>query len=475
MQKDKAEADPEFKPLNIACVFSPPAEGDADVKQIQEDLPQEQADNEEDPEGKKAALKAILADYNARYGTNHRLSEFDLYYQDVQKRIKDQQWPNADYPATQKIDITIVVDMLLTGFDSKFLNTLYVDKNLKHHGLIQAFSRTNRVLNGTKPYGNILDFRQQQDAVDTAIALFSGEKSGEQAREIWLVDKAPVVIEKLETAVQKLDSFMKSQGLDCTPSAVANLKGDAAKAAFITHFKEVQRLKTQLDQYTDLTEENKASIGAVLPDENLRGFKGQYLETAKKLKDQQGKTGGKDQTGDGTDDPVDQIYFEFVLFASAVIDYDYIMGLIAKFSAKGPGKSKMTREELIGLISADAKFMNERDDIAEYIGTLKAGEGLSETAIREGYTRFKAEKNAKELAAIAQKNGLTTAALQTFVDGILDRMIFDGEHLSDLMAPLDLGWKARTQAELALMADLFPLLTKRAGGRDISGLSAYEQ
>jgi type I restriction enzyme R subunit len=471
MQKQKAKDDPEFKPLNIACVFSPPAEGDPDVKQIQEDLPQEQADNEEEPEKKKDALKAILADYNARYGTNHRLSEFDLYYQDVQKRIKDQQWPNADYSPAQKIDITIVVDMLLTGFDSKFLNTLYVDKKLQHHGLIQAFSRTNRVLNGTKPYGNILDFRQQEVAVDAAIALFSGEKTGQQAREIWLVEKAPVVIKKLESAVQKLDGFMKSQGLDCSPSAVANLKGDAAKAAFITHFKEVQRLKTQLDQYTDLTEENKQTIEKVLPEENLRGFKGEYLETAKKLKEQQGKSGDKP----GSTDPVDQLDFEFVLFASAVIDYDYIIGLIARFSAKGPGKSKMTREELIGLISADAKFMNERDDIAEYIGTLKAGEGLSETAIREGYTRFKAAKDAAELAAIAAGHGLTTAALQTFVDGILDRMIFDGEQLGDLMAPLDLGWKARTQAELALMADLHPLLTKRAGGRDISGLSAYEQ
>ncbi|MEI8294563.1 MAG: type I restriction endonuclease subunit R [bacterium] len=470
MQAEKQAADPDYKPLNIACVFSPPAEGDPDVKQIQEDLPQEQADNEVDPEGKKAALKAILADYNTRYGTNHRLSEFDLYYQDVQKRIKDQQWPNSDYPAAQKIDITIVVDMLLTGFDSKYLNTLYMDKNLKHHGLIQAFSRTNRVLNATKPYGNILDFRQQQDAVDAAIALFSGEKTSEQAREIWLVEKAPVVIQKLEAAVQKLDAFMKSQGLDCAPSAVANLKGDAAKTVFIEHFKEVQRLKTQLDQYTDLTEENKNAIAQILPEENLRGFKGQYLETAKKLKEQQGKASGKDDA----DDPVDQIDFEFVLFASAVIDYDYIMGLIAKFSEKGPGKSKMTREQLIGLISADAKFLNERDDIAEYIGTLQAGEGLSETAIREGYTRFKAEKNAKELAAIASKHGLAIAALQTFVDGILDRMIFDGEQLGDLLAPLDLGWKARTQAELALMADLHPLLTKRAGGRDISGLSAYE-
>ena len=471
MQAEKQAADPGFKPLNIACVFSPPAEGDPDVKQIQEDLPQEQADNQVEPEKKKEALKSILADYNQRYGTNHRLAEFDLYYQDVQKRIKDQQWPNSDYPAAQKIDLTIVVDMLLTGFDSKFLNTLYVDKNLKHHGLIQAFSRTNRVLNGTKPYGNILDFRQQQDAVDAAITLFSGEKTGEQAREIWLVEKAPVVIQKLETAVQRLDAFMKSQGLACTPSAVANLKGDAARAAFINHFKEVQRLKTQLDQYTDLTEENRATIEQVLPNEDLRGFKGQYLETAKKLKEQQGKPGGNGNSSN----PGDQLDFEFVLFASAVIDYDYIMGLLAKFSEKGPSKSRMTREELIGIISADAKFMGERDDIAEYIGTLKAGEGLSEAAIREGYTRFKAEKNARELAAIAARHGLAVADLQNFVDGILDRMIFDGERLSDLLAPLDLGWKARTQAELALMEDLHPLLTKRTAGRDISGLSAYEQ
>jgi type I restriction enzyme R subunit len=220
MQADRQAADPDFKPLNIVCVFSPPAEGNADVKQIQEDLPQEEADNKVDPEAKKAALKSILADYNARYGTNHRIGEFDLYYQDVQKRIKDHQWPNADYPHANKIDITIVVDMLLTGFDSKYLNTLYVDKNLRHHGLIQAFSRTNRVLNGTKPFGNVFDFRNQGAAVDTAIALFSGESSANKAREIWLVDKAAVVIQKFDEAVQKLETFMKSQGLDRVPSAV---------------------------------------------------------------------------------------------------------------------------------------------------------------------------------------------------------------------------------------------------------------
>lgn len=469
MQAEKQAADPDFQPLNIACVFSPPAEGDPDVKQIQEDLPQEKEDNAVDPEKKKEALKVILADYNTRYGSNHSISEFDLYYQDVQKRIKDQQWPNADHPHAQKIDITIVVDMLLTGFDSKYLNTLYVDKKLKHHGLIQAFSRTNRVLNATKPYGNILDFRQQQDAVDAAIEMFSGEAAGQKAREIWLVDKAPVVIQKLEVAVRELDAFMKSQGLDCAPDAVPNLKGDAARAAFIERFREIQRLKTQLDQYTDLTHENAVAIEQILPKQNLLGFRGAYLETSQRLKAQQGK--GKDKPSP----EVDQLDFEFVLFASAVIDYDYIMGLIARFSEATPGKQTMSREQLVGLIQSDAKFMDEREDIAAYISTLEAGEGLGEKAIRDGYTHFKAEKEGKELAGIATRHELTTAALQAFVDGILQRMIFDGEQLTDLMEPLGLNWKTRRVKELDLMADLLPLLAKRAEGRDISGLSAYEQ
>ncbi|MES2741493.1 MAG: type I restriction endonuclease subunit R [Pseudomonadota bacterium] len=470
-QTELQAADPDFQPLNIACVFSPPAGGDKDVQQIQEDLPQEKEDNEVEPEKKKDALKAILADYNTRYGSNHTVGEFDLYYQDVQKRIKDQQWPNADYPHAQKIDITIVVDMLLTGFDSKYLNTLYVDKNLKHHGLIQAFSRTNRVLNGTKPYGNILDFRQQKDAVDAAITLFSGENAGPKAREIWLVDKAPVVIEKLQDAVQKLDAFMTSQGLSCAPEAVPNLKGDDARAAFIKHFKEVQRLKTQLDQYTDLSDDNAVTIEQILPKQNLLGFRGAYLETAQRLKNQQAQQakGGREPSPD-----VDQLDFEFVLFASAVIDYDYIMGLIARFTEQAPGKQTMSREQLVGVILSDAKFMGEREDIGAYIAILKTGEALSVKSISEGYQRFKDEKQSRELDDLARRHGLDATALENFVEGILHRMIFDGEQLGDLMAPLNLGWKARTQKELALMDELTPLLRKRAQGRDISGLNAYE-
>ncbi|MEV3823617.1 type I restriction endonuclease subunit R [Aeromonas dhakensis] len=478
IQAQKQQADVDFLPLNIAAVFSPPGDVSADVRQLQEDLPTELEDNQQEPDAKKTALSAIIACYNARFGANHRLEEFDLYYQDVQQRIKDQQWPTADLrkanpgASQHKIDITIVVDMLLTGFDSKYLNTLYVDKNLKHHGLIQAFSRTNRVLNDTKPYGHILDFRGQQDAVDAAIALFSGKKDEARAREIWLVDKAPVVIEKLQQAKIALQSFMQAYGLSGKPEEVVQLKGDEARIGFVKAFKDVQKLQTQLDQYTDLTLEQETAIQTILPPDELNAFRGQYLETARRLRDERANVEPCAVTQNN--EAIEQLDFEFVLFASATIDYDYIMKLIADFSTKKPGKASMSREQLVSLIASDAKFIDERDDITEYVMSLKAGEGLDERAIRTGYLQFKALKAARELAELAARHGLTTAALQAFVDRVLERRIFDGEQLTELLAPLELGWKARTQKELTLMSELVPMLKKRAGGRDISGLQAYE-
>ena len=468
IQAARLAADPDFRPLNVACVFSPPAEGDADVRQLQEDLAQEVRDNQVDPDAKKTALKAIIDDYNARYGTNHRIGEFDGYYQDIQKRIKDQQWSNADLPRSEKIDVVIVVDMLLTGFDSKFLNTLYVDKRLKQHGLIQAFSRTNRVLNDSKPYGNILDFRGQQGNVEEAIALFSGE-STETPAAIWLVDPAPKVIGSLGDAVNRLDEFMASQGLGPRPEEVPNLKGDAARATFVELFKGVQRLKTQLDQYTDLGEEQKAEIARVAPPEALQGFRSAYLETAQRLRAQQRRE------GDDAAPAVRDLDFEFVLFASAVVDYDFIMSLIAKMTQVPAGKRTMSRERLIGLIQADAKFIDERDDIAEYIRELPVDQPLDQGEIKAGYEAFKAGKEAAELTAIAHGHGLEVAALRAFVDEIVRRRVFDEDALRELMAPLGLGWKARARAELALMEALAPLLHRLAEGREITGLSIYEQ
>ncbi len=476
MQAQKLEMDNTYDPLNIACVFSPPAEGNRDIQQIQEDLPQEQKDNEQEPDKKKAALMTFIADYNKQFGTNYSVNEFDAYYQDVQQRIKNQQYSNKDYAHENKIDITIVVDMLLTGFDSKYLNTLYVDKNLKYHSLVQAFSRTNRILNDSKPYGNILDFRGQQEAVDTAIALFSGEKK-EEARQIWLVEPASVIRKKYLDAVNGLRNFMALHHLDFKAEDVFNLKGDDAKAGFIVCFKEVQRLKTQLDQYTDLVEveeenapsfvaEPQASYG--FTDDDLRAFRGAYLDIARELKTRREKSDAS------VPNEVEELDFEFVLFASAMIDYDYIIELISKCMGQ-PAKWKMTKEELVNLIRSSANLLDDREDIIAYIDSLDGVNGQTVEEIKDGYEVFKTEKYAKELMAIAEKHGLSVASLQAFVNDIVDRKIFDGEKLNDLLEPLDLGWRDRTRKETELMNDLVPLLKRLVPGQEISGLKAYEE
>lgn len=476
LQQQKLAENEDYTPLHIACVFSPPAQAVAtdsdaknvaDIKQLQDDLEQEKADNQVNPEEKKKALMGIIADYNKQYGTNHTINEFDSYYQDIQSRIKNQKYSNKDVPHKDKIDIVIVVDMLLTGFDSKFLNTLYVDKNLKYHGLIQAFSRTNRVLNDTKPYGNILDFRSQQQQVNQAIVRFS-DSSENKAREIWLVDPAPIIIEKYQKAVEALGIFMNSQNLVNEPQEVYKINGDTARINFIKNFKEVQKLRTQLDQYTDLDAQQKEVIENILPEDKLRSFRSSYLETAKQLKEIQEKD------GENTPPEIQQLDFEFVLFASALIDYDYIMGLIADNTDPKSKKQKMTKEQLIQLLSSSANLMDDKEDLTDYINGLDWNQGQDEKQLKKGYELFKVEKNAKELAKIAKTHGLETPALKAFVDDIMYRMIFDGEKLTDLLAPLELGWKDRRVKELALMEDLVKLLHKQAQGNKIAGLEAYE-
>ena len=479
IQRSKQQKNEDFKPLNIACVFSPPAQlmekendlnslkSSADIKQLQEDLIQEKEDNQQNTEEKKETLIQIINDYNRQFGTNHNINEFDLYYQDVQNRIKLQKYSNKEYSNQNKIDITIVVDMLLTGFDSKYLNTLYVDKNLKYHGLIQAFSRTNRVLNDTKPYGNILDFRSQQDAVNQAIALFSG-KNSEQAKEIWLVEPASVVIEKYREAVKKLEVFMTEQNLVNEPQEVYNLKGDAARITFVKNFKEIQKLKTQLNQYTDLEEEQKKVIETILPTETLHGFRSSYLETAKQLKMIQ------DKQGDDAPIEIQELDFEFILFASSVIDYDYIMNLISDSTQQKTTKQKMSKEQVKNLLKSTSNLMDEEQDLSDFIDNLDWTKGYGKEELTQLFDAFKNQKYNKELAEIANKHGLTTVTLKTFVENILARMIFDGEKLTDLLIPLELSWKERSQRELALMEDLIPQLKKLAQGAEISGLEAYE-
>jgi len=307
----------------------------------------------------------------------------------------------------------------------------------------------------------------QKNAVDEAIALFSGEDS-EKAREIWLVDSAPVMIEKYEEAVKKLGVFMQEQGLVCEPEAVYNVKGDAARIAFIKNFKEIQRIKTQLDQYTDLMPEQVKTINNILAPEKLLQFRSSYIETAKQLQDIRPK-----EDGPSIED-IENLDFELVLFASAIIDYDYIMNLIADNTQKKPAKQKMTKEQIKSLLKSTSNLMGEEEDLSAFIDQVDWSVGQNVKEVKQNFDAFLDEKLNQEILAIANTHELDVSELKSFVDGIIGRMIFDGEKLTELLSPLDLGWKERGQKELALMKDLVPHLKKLSLGRSISGLAAYE-
>ena len=158
------------------------------------------------------------------------------------------------------------------------------------------------------------------------------------------------------------------------------------------------------------------------------------------------------------------------------------MALISQYTQSNvPKKEKMTKKELIDLIASTSNLMDERKDIEEYIEELdrfiKSSEennGLSEKEVMEGYQKFKSEKSSKKLIFISEKYGIESGSLEAFVNGIMERMIFDGEKLIDLLEPLNLSWRERTQKELELMDELVPLLKKMADGREIVGLKAYE-
>ena len=471
IQLEREEVDSNYKPLRIACLFSPPAEGNRDIMQIQEELDQERQDNQVDPLGKKEALRRIISMYNQTYNALHCIEEFDRYNSDVQQRIK---WQGRnEVTKEQKIDITIVVDMLLTGFDSKYLNTLYVDKGLQYHGLIQAFSRTNRVLNERKPFGKILDFRAQSaDALNTAVKLFSGERDkSKDAAKIWLTKSAEEVVELLDVAVQRLYTMMKSYGLEPEPEEVPNLKGDAARADFVEIFKDVQRSILQLDQYIDIPPELQARIDAIMPPEKRLAFRTAYLELGRELRQKRAA-----ESPDDASEPTDvmqDIDFELVLFASALINYDYIMTLISRMvNEEEPKRREVTRKEIVALLRSHSNLPEDREDILEFVRHPEAINGRTADEISDEFRRFREAKWHRLVHQMAQRHGVDQGLLSDFIESTLDVMRYDDSHLSDLFTDEGLGWRDRVTKKNALRADLVPLIRLRAAGQTIDNLPA---
>ena len=450
---------PDYVPLNVTAVFTPPMRNSSD-----EDLPQEEADNNEDPERNKSELEKIIDDYNAQFGTNFTVELFDEYYRDVQQRVKDQKYPNKDLPHAKKLDIVIVVEMMLTGFDSKFLNTLYVAKDLKWHGLIQAFSRTNRILDGTKPYGNIICYRNLEKQMDDAMVLFSGFDH-DKGKEYWLVEPVESVVEKYKEAITQLQTVMNGMGLECKPDEVINIPQGENTGEFISAFKDVQRLALKLDQYVDMPEEMKNAIETAMPGDTLQQFRTAYLDLARRCRNEKGSQ--------SKEEPEDEPDFELSLFSSTLVDYDYIMKLLAKYTDTHFEKVKITKEQLLDILSGSVDLMNERDYLKAFIEEeLHKGSGISEKEIREHYKAYKDKRFNQQIAALASEYGIESAALEAFVAETTKLRRLDEDALRELLSHID-GWKQRKAAKEGLLANLAPLFALISGGNTIEGLNAY--
>ena len=462
-QKQRLEADPDYVTLNITAIFTPPMRNTSD-----EDLPQEEADNRENPDGNRSALKSIIDQYNGKFNTNFGVETFDEYYRDVQQRVKDQKYPNKEYAHSKKLDIVIVVEMMLTGFDSKFLNTLYVAKDLKWHGLIQAFSRTNRILDGTKPYGNIICYRNLEHAMEEAMVLFSGYDR-EKGKEYWLVEPAEKVVEKYKQAITQLQTVMNGMGLECNPSEVVNIPDGENTNNFIEAFKDVQRLALKLDQYVDMPEELTDMVAEAMPEDTLQQFRTAYIDLARRSQTNSENSTTEEEETHEKEEPD----FELSLFSSALVDYDYIMRLLSKYTDTHVERVKITKEQLLEILSGSVDLMNERDYLKAFIEEeLKKGSGMSEQEIRDRYKEFKDKRFNQKITALAEEYGIETAALENFVSETVKLRRIDENTLRELLAHID-GWKQRKAAKENLLANLAPLFSLLSGGNTIEGLSAY--
>lgn len=278
-------------------------------------------------------LDEFIVDYNGMYGTNYSTKDsesFYNYYNDISKRVK-----------LRQVDILIVVNMFLTGFDSPTLNTLYVDKNLKYHGLIQAYSRTNRILNEQKSQGNIVVFRNLKQATDDAITLFSNK----DAKDI-------IIMQPYEGYVKKFSqAFVELLKIAPTVNSVADLKDENEELEYIKAFRELMRLKNVLTTFADFSF-NDLSMNEQL----FEDYKSKYLDLYDKVKTDHHKEKVS---------ILDDVDFELELIHRDEINVAYILILLANLK-EGKDKEKK-QKEIIDLIAGEAHLRSKRELIEKFI------------------------------------------------------------------------------------------------------------
>lgn len=282
-------------------------------------------------------LDKMVADYNKMFGENFNLNSdngFNSYFIDISRKVKE-----------RKIDILLVVNMFLTGFDSKYLNTLYVDKNLKYHGLIQAYSRTNRILNVNKPHGNIVCFRNLKKRTDEAIRLFSDENAIET-----------VLMKSYEEYVEIFNRYIElMRTLALTSEEVDNLESEENKLAFIENFKNLLRVMNRLETFGKF---DFKDLG--ITQDEFESYKSKYIDMYDTL-----VVNGGDGRGPKTS-VIDEVDFEIELLAKDSINVNYILSLIKNLDNKDVSFVKDV-EYILKTVDSIPNLKNKRELLEKFI------------------------------------------------------------------------------------------------------------
>ena len=339
-------------------------------------LPDESFDVESLDTPSRDFLADAIAEYNAMFSTSFDTSSqgFQNYYKDLSDRMKKRQ-----------VDLTIVVNMFLTGFDATTLNTLWVDKDLRDHGLIQAFSRTNRILNSVKTYGNIVCFRNLEDRVNHAISLFGDKEAGGV---VLLKPYAEYLGEYRERLAQLREQFPLEAALNGNA-----LLGEEAEKAFIRLFGVILRLRNILTAFDDFAADD------TLSPRDEQDYRSVYTDLYQKWRKQK-----EDATIIN-----DDLVFEVELLKQVDINIDYVLMLVQKYH-----DSNCTDKMIIGdierAISASYELRNKKDLIEAFIDSLD-----SSNDVTADWEKYLAEAKERELSAIIEEEALDDMATREFM------------------------------------------------------------
>lgn len=357
--------------------------------------------------GEADELQAIMDDYNKMYGTAYSTENFRAYYDDINLRMKKKK---ADM---KPLDLCLVVGMFLTGFDSKKLNTLYVDKNMEYHGLLQAFSRTNRVLNEKKRFGKIICFRDLKSNVDTSIRLFSNSNNPED------IVRPPFEEVKKEYQQLTTDFLQKYPA----PNSIDLLQSEKDKKDFVLAFRDIIRKHAEIQIYEDYTDDAD-DLG--MTEQQFNDYKSKYLDITVGFIEPPIASSmvAEDPVPYGDSQGLEDIDFCLELLHSDIINVAYILELIANLNPYSNDYAER-RKNIIDTMIKDAEMRskaklidgfiqkNVDEDKDNFMAERKKADGTSE--LEERLNNYISAEREKAVKSLAQDEGLSSDVLNHYL------------------------------------------------------------